>query len=155
MSEFHDEYPQYELMARHSEEAGVGIRKKLWGVFWIMLGITIIELIIGSFAMKLGMLDGERHSGVVLKFIFISLTLLKAFYIIFSFMHLGGEKKILRYSVIAPYMVFIAYLIFIILGEAIYAGKHKEKMDDLIVKQKIELNQKALSGKEEEPEVKK
>ena len=30
MSEFHDDYPQYEFMAHHSEEAGVGIRRKLW-----------------------------------------------------------------------------------------------------------------------------
>ena len=60
--------------------------------------------------------------------------------------------EVLKYTVIAPYTIFILYLVFIIIGEANYCGVHKQKMDDLIVKQKIDLNQKALSGKHEEPE---
>ena len=150
MSEFHDNYPQYELMAHHSEEEGKLMRRKLWNVFWIMLGVTIVELIIGSFAMKMGLLDGERHSSFLLKVIFIGLTIAKAFFIIFSFMHLGGEKKSLRYSIIGPYMIFILYLVFIAVTEANYSRVHKQKMDDLIVIQKENLNKAALSGKHEE-----
>lgn len=150
--EFHDDYPQYELMAHHSEEEGKVARRKLWNVFWIMLGVTIVELLIGSFALKMGLLDGERHSTAVLKVIFVGLTIVKAFYIVFSFMHLGGEKKSLRYSILAPYIMFILYLVFISITEANYCLVHKEKMDDLIVIQKENLNKAALSGKtEEEP----
>jgi len=153
MSEFHDDYPQYELMAHHSEEAGVAKRRKLWNVFWIMLAVTIVELIIGSYALKMGLLDGERHSSVTLKIIFIGLTIAKAYFIVFSFMHLGDEKKVLKWTILAPYIIFILYLVFIAITEAKYCGVHKQKMDELIVKQKIDLNEKALSGKhEEEPQ---
>ncbi len=148
--EFQDNYPQYELMAHHSEEEGKLIRRKLWNVFWIMLGVTIVELIIGSFALKMGLLDEERHSSFLLKVIFIGLTIAKAFFIIFSFMHLGGEKKSLRYSIIGPYMIFVLYLVFIAITEANYSRGHKQKMDDLIIIQKENLNKAALSGKHEE-----
>jgi len=150
MSEFHDDYPQYELMAHHSEEEGKIKRRKLWNVFWIMLGITIVELLIGFKAHNMGLLNPDRTSTVLLKFIFIGLTIAKAFFIVFKFMHLGDEKKWMKYTIIGPYTVFILYLIFIIIGEANYSKEHKAKMDDLIVKQKIELNEKANSGKTEE-----
>jgi hypothetical protein len=85
----------------------------------------------------------NRTSTVTLKFIFIGLTILKAFYIVFKFMHLGDEKKWVKYCILGPYMVFIIYLVFIIVGEANYSKVHKEKMDELIVKQKEDLNKRA------------
>jgi cytochrome c oxidase subunit 4 len=146
MSEFHDDYPQYELMAHHSEEEGKKKRRKLWNVFWIMLAVTIIELIIGSYAGKMGLLNDDRTSSVTLKFIFIGLTIGKAFFIVFSFMHLGDEKKAMKYTILAPYTIFIVYLIFIIVGEANYSKVNKDKMDDVIIQQKIELNKAAKNG---------
>lgn len=146
MSEFHDDYPQYELMAHHSEEEGKVKRRKLWNVFWIMLAVTIVELIIGSYAKELHLLQEDRTSGVLLKVIFIGLTIGKAYFIVFSFMHLGDEKKMMKYSIILPYTVFILYLVYICVAEAVYCGEHKEKMDELIVKQKIELNAAAAAG---------
>jgi len=145
MSEFHDDYPQYELMAHHSEEEGKTIRRKLWNVFWIMLAVTILELIIGTYSSKMGLLEPDRTSSVLLKFIFIGLTLFKAFFIVFSFMHLGHERKAMKYSVLAPYMIFVLFLIYVIITEAVYCGIHKNKMDNLIVKQKIELNAAAAA----------
>ena len=155
MSEFHDDYPQYELMAHHSEEEGKIKRRKLWNVFWIMLGVTILELMIGLKAHNLGLLDPvNRTSTVPLKFIFIGLTLLKAFYIVFKFMHLGDEKKWMKYCILGPYMVFIIYLIFIIVAEANYSKIHKERMDQLIIDQKNTLNANAYKthpeGEEEQ-----
>lgn len=150
MSEFHDDYPQYEFMAHHSEEEGKVKRKKLWRVFWIMLTVTIVELIIGFQAKKLGLLNEDRTSGVTLKFIFIGLTLLKAGFIVMSFMHLGGEKKVMKWTVLAPYTVFIVYLIGIIVTEANYNRVHKAEMDSVIVQQKIHLNEMAKSGHHEE-----
>lgn len=152
MSEFHDDYPQYELMAHHSEEEGKVKRKKLWRVFWIMLTITIFELIIGSYASKLGLLNEDRTSSVILKIIFIGLTLLKAAFIVMSFMHLGDEKKVMKWSILAPYGVFIIYLIGIIITEANYCRVHKAEMDHIIVQQKIDLNNAAKNGHHEEAE---
>ena len=150
MSEFHDDYPQYEFMAHHSEEEGKLKRRKLWNVFWIMLAVTIIELIIGSNALKWGLLNPDRTSSIILKVIFIGLTIGKAFFIVISFMHLGDEKKAMKYSILAPYTIFILYLIFIIVGEANYCKVNKHKMDDVVVQQKIKLNERAISGKHEE-----
>lgn len=153
MSEFHDDYPQYEFMAHHSEEEGKKKRRKLWNVFWIMLVVTILELIIGSHAYKWGLLNEDRTSSVLLKFIFIGLTIGKAFFIVFSFMHLGDERKAMKYTILAPYILFILYLVYIIVAEANYCKVNKEKMDDLIVKQKIDLNEHAkkhLMGEEQE-----
>jgi len=38
MSEFHDDYPQYELMAHHSEEEGKKKRNKVLKFVWKILG---------------------------------------------------------------------------------------------------------------------
>ncbi len=146
MSEFHDDYPQYELMAHHSEEEGKKKRRKLWNVFWIMLGVTIVELIIGFQASAMGLLNEDRTSGFLLKIIFVFLTIGKAYFIVYKFMHLGDEKKLMKYFVIVPYTIFIVYFIFIAIGEANYAKVHKEKMDELIVQQKVRLNKEAKEG---------
>jgi len=146
MSEFHDDYPQYELMAHHSEEEGKIKRRKLWNVFWIMLTVTIVELTIGFYAKELGLLNPDRTSTGILKVLFIGMTLGKAFFIVYSFMHLGDEKTGLKYCVIAPYTVFILYLAYILIAEANYVKVHKDPMDPLIVKQKIELNEAAAKG---------
>ena len=144
MSEFHDDYPQYELMAQHSEEEGKVIRRQLWNVFWIMLGVTIVELIIGFKADAWGFLDlPGRTSTLNLKILFIGLTLAKAYYIVYKFMHLGHEAKALKYMIIVPYTVFILYFVYVLVAEANYVGVHKDKMDHLIEQQKIDLNTEA------------
>ncbi len=117
MSEFHDNYPQYEVMSNHSEEDGKKARRTLWNVFWIMLIITIFELIIGSMA------PGHGWSGTLwLKVLFIGLTLVKAAAIVLWFMHLGHETKFFKYIILTPYAVFMFYTIFIVLTEGTYSG---------------------------------
>ncbi len=134
--EFHDDYPNYELMAHHSEEEGKKARRTLWNVFWIMLVITIFELVIGSMA------PGHGWSGTLwLKVLFISLTIGKAAFIVLWFMHLKHEVKFFKYSVLVPYIIFICYTIFITLTEGTYSGKpvNRTKFDALIIKQQTDL----------------
>ncbi|MBS1634709.1 MAG: cytochrome C oxidase subunit IV family protein [Bacteroidetes bacterium] len=145
--EFHDDYPQYELMAHHSEEEGKKARRKLWNVFWIMLAITIFELIIGSMA------PGHGWSGHLwLKVLFISLTILKAGYIVMAFMHLGHEVKFMKYVILMPYMVFMSYCIFICLNEGTYSSHpgNKAKLDPILVKQQEQLKAGHHAGATEE-----
>lgn len=146
MSEFHDDYPQYEFMAQHSEEEGKVARKGLWQVFGIMLAVTIVELFIGFKASQWGLLNEDRTSSFGLKVVFIGLTLVKAWFIVYKFMHLGHERKFFKYSVIAPYTIFIIYLVFIIVGEANYSLIHKDKMDQIIIEQKEKANRDAKEG---------
>jgi cytochrome c oxidase subunit 4 len=130
--EFNDNFPSYETLAQHSEEEGTAKRKKLWQVFFILSAITIVELIIGFYP---GFFERMTVStGIpMLKIIFIGGTLLKAAYIVLSFMHLGHEVKTLRYVIIAPYVFFIIYLSFIALNEGLYSDKYKAAMDKNII----------------------
>jgi cytochrome c oxidase subunit 4 len=134
--EFHDDYPEYEKMAAHGEEDGKKLRRTLWNVFWVMLIITIFELVIGFMAPTHG------WSGTLwLKTLFISLTIAKAGFIVMAFMHLGHEAKFFKYTVLAPYTVFMLYCIFICLNEGTYSGKAENRtpIDRLLVKQQEDL----------------
>jgi caa(3)-type oxidase subunit IV len=136
MSEFHDDYPSYETMYNHDDAYGKKARRTLWNVFWIMLAITIFELIIGFMAPSHG------WSGTWwLKTLFIGLTIAKAAFIVIWFMHLGHEVKFFKYVILVPYITFMLYGIFIILTEGSYAGESGRftKVDPILVEQ-----QKAL-----------
>lgn len=123
-----DDIIEYSLYNHHGEEEGKKIRKKLWRVFWILLVVTIVEVVIGF---KLG--RAESLKGIIMV-TFITLTLLKAFYIVMTFMHLGDERKAFRYVVLIPYLVFIINMIIMILDEASYA----HRMDQLFGYGKVE-----------------
>jgi cytochrome c oxidase subunit IV len=143
--EFNDNYPPYETMAHHSESEGKVMRKSLWRVFWIMLFITVLELVIGSYAPSMA------WSGTFgLKFVFIGLTLLKAGFIVWSFMHLGHETKFMKYTVLLPYSIFILYAVFVVLTEGTYTGKPKNRtyIDNTFEKQQVEA--KAHQGEKHE-----
>jgi len=86
--------------------------KLIWKTFFILLGITIFELVIPFTSINP---DVQRY-------IFIILTIVKAFYIVAYFMHLKFEAKFFRYAMILPF-AFIVYLIAISLGEGV-AIKH-------------------------------
>ena len=95
--DFHDDYPSYETMYNHDEEYGKKARRKLWNVFWIMLGITILELVVGFLA------PGKGWTGMLwLKIFFIGFTIIKAGYLVMSFMHLGHEVKLMKYMILMP-----------------------------------------------------
>lgn len=113
MSEFHDYNPGYEFLAQHGEEEGKQKRKQLWKVFWILLVVTLTELVIGFY--------NSNFSPALLKVIFIGLTIFKAYYIVAEFMHLGHENKGLRFTVIVPYVIFAVYIVYICLIEGVYS----------------------------------
>ena len=151
MSEFHDDYPQYEFMAHHSEEEGKVMRKKLWRVFWIMLGITLLELFVGFKAEDFGWLTDQRGTSLGMKFFFIIFTIVKAGYIVLSFMHLGHEKKALKWIIIAPYATFIVYLACMAsIGEGEYTMEHRAPMDHNVVEQATEHKTPGYKQKEAE-----
>jgi len=85
--------------------------RKIWRVAGILGAITTLEFIIAF----------TVDAGAAKTFLFIALTIWKAFYIVSEFMHLGHEKKSLKMSVLLP-MLFVIFLIFIMMyqGDAIY-----------------------------------
>ena len=107
-----DDIIEYSLDAHHSEEQGKKIRRKIWLVTAILTIITAVEVAIGA------LVHQDNPMWWVVKLLFIGLTLLKAGYIVLVFMHLGDERKVLKYCILIPYFIFIVYLIFIALTEA-------------------------------------
>ncbi len=145
MSEFHDNYPQYEVMSNHGEEEGKKTRSVLWKVFWVMLAITVFELVIGFLA------PGNGWSGTWwLKTLFISLTIVKAAAIVLWFMHLGHEAKFFKYMILVPYVIFMFYTIFIVLTEGTYSGTvdHHTKIDPIFKEQQDALKHGHQGGGE-------
>lgn len=89
--------------------------KALWKVFWILLGITTVEFIV-AFG-----LDSDHFKWTKIG-IFVILTIVKAYYIIGTFMHLKDEVKSLIWSVILP-IIFIVWLLVALMVEGDYIGK--------------------------------
>lgn len=112
MDEFNDPFPNYEMLAHHDEAHGKIARKKLWFVFWLLLIITLVEVFVGIKAPDWGL------SQLFLKIFFIGFTIVKAFYIVYTFMHLGEEERWTKWLIICPFTIFILYLIFMMtIGE--------------------------------------
>ena len=111
-----DDLIEYSLHAHHSEEQGKVVRKKIYFVTILLTVITVLEVALGAYI--------KQSSGAwpFVKWSFVALTILKAGYIVMVFMHLGDEKKSLRYVILVPYILFILYLIFIALWEALEIG---------------------------------
>lgn len=84
-------------------------RGVIWRTFWILLVVTIFEVGIAFTSIP--------HS--ILIWIFIVLTIVKAYFIVAYFMHLKHEKFTLTYSIILPF-ILIVYLIWIALEEGVY-----------------------------------
>lgn len=101
----------------HGHEAGLS-KKKIWEVFAILLVLTIIEFIIALWVIPNGYMS---HS--VGNFLYIALTLVKAFYIIAYFMHLKFEKFGLQLCVSLVFL-FIIYFIVLMLIEGDYLNLH-------------------------------
>ncbi|MDH5397386.1 MAG: cytochrome C oxidase subunit IV family protein [Cyclobacteriaceae bacterium] len=80
--------------------------RHLLKVMWILAGVTVIEFIF-AFTMD---------RSFVLVSIFVLLTIVKAFYIVSEFMHLGHEVKSLMYSIVLP-MLFVVWLIIALIYE--------------------------------------
>ena len=104
----------YALNAHHSEEEGVKIRKKIAFVTVLLTLITAVEVGMGIIFKR-----AETFTWETIKWTFIIMTLVKAGYIVMVFMHLGDERKNLRNTILVPYLVFILYLFFICLTEAL------------------------------------
>jgi cytochrome c oxidase subunit 4 len=100
----------------HAHESNTG---RIWKVFFLLSVITIVEVIFGIYKPAF-LHDSNLFQMNLLNWLFIILTLVKAYYIMWAFMHLEGEKSSLRWSIVAPLVFLILYLLFIILIEGNY-----------------------------------
>ena len=112
-----DDIIEYSLHAHHSEEQGKVIRKNIFKVTAILSVITAVEVLVGILFSKSNP-DVTAGTWEMIKYGYIILTVIKAGYIVLVFMHLGDERKSLKYTILVPYIFFILYLIFIAINEA-------------------------------------
>ncbi len=80
-----------------------GGTKEIWQTFRILLGLTIVELLLGYITIGVESVGGIRG----LKGAIIILMLAKAFYIVAYFMHLKGEIRNLVMTILVPLSLLI------------------------------------------------
>ena len=117
-----DDIKEYSLGAQHSEEEGRKIRKNIVKVTILLTIITAVEVIVGILYSRSNP-DVSERTWTMIKYGYIVLTLIKAGYIVMEFMHLGHERKGMKLTVLVPYIVFVLYLIFISITEALAVGE--------------------------------
>jgi cytochrome c oxidase subunit IV len=92
---------------------------RIWKVFGILSVITTVEVALGI--IKPDFLHMHNFLSMnVLNWVFIILTIVKAYYIVWAFMHMEGEKTAMRWMVVMPIIFLVLYLLFILLVEADY-----------------------------------
>lgn len=93
--------------------------QKIWGVLAFLTLITAVEVVLGIIKPE-SLTDTHVLGMKLLNWIFIILTLVKAYYIAWDFMHLRDEKSALRRAIIWTPIFLVLYLVFILLVEADY-----------------------------------
>ncbi|HET8829519.1 MAG TPA: cytochrome C oxidase subunit IV family protein [Pelobium sp.] len=101
----------------HEEEHATMSKGKIWQVFFILLGITVIEFIIAL------AVPAEAMSTLVRNSLYIILTLYKAYYIVAYFMHLKFEKYAFKAGILIS-LILIVYFIVLMLIEGNYLSSH-------------------------------
>jgi len=95
--------------------------QKIWGVLIFLTIITAIEVFLGIYKSQLPQFFMDSFLGMkALNWIFIILTIVKAYYITWDFMHMRDETKALRRMVVWTAVFLICYLVFILLQEGGY-----------------------------------
>ena len=96
------------IHAQHAENHGGGT-KEIWRVTWILTVLTIVELAIGFWMIKIP-LDQESLR-LALKGVIVILMMAKAFYIVAYFMHLKHEIRNMIMTIVVPLALFIWFII--------------------------------------------
>jgi heme/copper-type cytochrome/quinol oxidase subunit 4 len=121
-----DDIYEYSLDTHHDAAAGKKMRKKFYFVLVLLSIITIIEVAMG---MKW---SRDESMKAILMVSFIGMTLIKAGYIVWVFMHLGDETKSFGRTILWTYFILIGYFIFVALVEAVYVGEWRPTLETFI-----------------------
>lgn len=92
---------------------------KIWGVLVVLTIVTAVEVALGIIKPEM-LTEGRFMRMKYLNWIFIILTVFKAYYITWDFMHMRDEVKGLRRAVVWTAIFLICYLVFILLTEGDY-----------------------------------
>jgi cytochrome c oxidase subunit IV len=92
----------------HAPEHASGTGR-IWKTFWVLSVLTVIELALGYL---LYYQHGKWGYGPIIstKLVIAALTLLKAYYIVSIFMHLGDEIRNMIMTIIVPLLLFVWFI---------------------------------------------
>src|SRR5882762_3493353 len=120
--------------------------KPIWRTFWILLGITLVELILATIHLKTGF-----PPKFVLNGVYLILTCAKAFYIIAEFMHLRHELKNLIMTLGITCLLFVWFII-----SFLYEGNSYKELRNRYDRHHLEQSKvKVQAPEEHEPAAKK
>ena len=92
--------------------------QKIWGVLIFLSIVTVIEVALGISKPKILL---NYFLGIkLINLLFIIMTLIKAYYITWDFMHVRDEKAFLKNTIVVPLLILIPFLLFILLIEGSY-----------------------------------
>ena len=106
-------------MSHDNTHEHVSNTKRIWLVFALLSVVTTVEVYLGITRPDFLYMNNFLSMNL-LNWVFIILTLYKAYYIVWAFMHMEGEKSSLRWAVVATVIFLALYLLFILLVEADY-----------------------------------
>ena len=92
--------------------------QKIWGVLILLTIVTTVEVVLGI--IKPDFMMESFLSMKILNWVFIILTIVKAYYITWDFMHMRDETTALRRVVVWTAIFLICYLLWILIEEASY-----------------------------------
>ena len=92
--------------------------QKIWGVLIFLSIVTGLEVSLGI--SKPEILLNKFLGLKLINWMFIIMTLIKAYYITWDFMHIRDEKSFLKNSIVVPLLILIQFLLFILLIEGSY-----------------------------------
>src|SRR6056300_869433 len=93
--------------------------QKIWGVLLFLSIITAIEVALGIIKPEV-LTQNSFLAMKLLNWIFIILTIVKAYYIAWDFMHIRDERSGLKNAIVLPLVILIPYLAFILILEGDY-----------------------------------
>ena len=99
-----DQSHSSETELHHGEEHSFST-KAIWRTFWILLAITVVELVLAIWYYETDFLPKHFLNGI-----FVIGTLAKAFFIVAEFMHLKYELRNMVMTIAIPAMLFLWFL---------------------------------------------
>lgn len=106
-------------MAHNTAHPHESHTKRIWSVFLILSVVTLVEVILGILKPEF-LTQTSFISLSLINWIFILLTVYKAYLITWAFMHMEAETKGLRRAVVWTSIFLIIYLLFVLLTEGDY-----------------------------------
>jgi cytochrome c oxidase subunit IV len=93
-------------------------QQKIWGVLIFLSIVTAIEVSLGI--LKPEILLNKFIGLKLINWLFVIMTIIKAYYITWDFMHIRDEKSFLKNSIVVPLLILIRQIEFRKLNEGSY-----------------------------------